>query len=133
MLPFADMSPKHDQEYFADGMAEEILNALAQVEGLHVCGRTSSFSFKGKSEDLRCIGQKLGVATVLEGSVRRAGGQVRITAQLVRTADGFHLWSKTFDRDLANVLAVQEEIARSVVEALKVKLLPGRGRRRHGQ
>jgi TolB-like protein len=127
VLPFADMSPGKDQEYFADGMAEEILNALAQVEGLHVCGRTSSFSFKGKSEDLRIIGQKLGVSTVLEGSVRQAGGQVRISAQLIRTGDGFHLWSKTFDRDLANVLAVQEEIARNVVEALKVKLLPGQG------
>ena len=127
VLPFADMSPGKDQEYFADGMAEEILNALAQVEGLHVCGRTSSFSFKGKSEDLRIIGQKLGVSTVLEGSVRRAGGQVRISAQLIRTGDGFHLWSKTFDRDLANVLAVQDEIARNVVEALKVKLLPGQG------
>ena len=127
VLPFADMSPGKDQEYFADGMAEEILNALAQVEGLHVCGRTSSFSFKGKSEDLRIIGQKLGVSTVLEGSVRQAGGQVRISAQLIRTGDGFHLWSKTFDRDLANVLAVQEEIARNVVDALKVKLLPGQG------
>jgi TolB-like protein len=127
VLPFADMSPGKDQEYFADGMAEEILNALAQVEGLHVCGRTSSFSFKGKGEDLRIIGQKLGVSTVLEGSVRQAGGQVRISAQLIRTGDGFHLWSKTFDRDLANVLAVQEEIARNVVEALKVKLLPGQG------
>ena len=126
VLPFADMSPQHDQEYFADGMAEEILNALAQVEGLHVCGRTSSFSFKGRSEDLRAIGQKLGVATVLEGSVRRAGGRVRITAQLVQTASGFHLWSRTFDRVLSNVISVQEEIAREVVESLKVKLLPGR-------
>ena len=125
VLPFADMSQQHDQEYFADGIAEEILNALAQVEGLHVCGRTSSFSFKGKTDDIKAIGQKLGVATVLEGSVRQAGAQVRITAQLIRTGDGFHLWSKTFDRNLANVLAVQEEIARSVVESLKVKLLPG--------
>ena len=126
VLPFADMSQQHDQEYFADGIAEEILNSLAQVEGLHVCGRTSSFSFKGKTDDIKAIGQKLGVTTVLEGSVRQAGAQVRITAQLIRTGDGFHLWSKTFNRDLANVLAVQEEIARSVVESLKVKLLPGR-------
>ena len=123
VLPFADMSQQHDQEYFADGIAEEILNALAQVDGLHVCGRTSSFSFKGKPDDIRVIGQKLGVATLLEGSVRRDGGQIRITAQLIRTADGFHLWSKTFDRDLANVLAVQEEIARAVVAALRLKLL----------
>lgn len=127
VLPFADMSQQHDQEYFADGVAEEILNALAQVEGLHVCGRTSSFSFKGKNEDLRAVGQKLGVATVLEGSVRRVGGQVRITAQLVRTADGFHLWARTFNREIVNVLAVQEEIAREVAGALQVKLLAGRG------
>jgi serine/threonine-protein kinase len=127
VLPFVDMSPGKDQEYFADGVAEEILNALAQEEGLHVCGRTSSFSFKGKSEDLRAVGQKLGVATVLEGSVKRIGGQVRITAQLVRTADGFHLWAGTFDREIVNVLAVQGEIAREVAGALQVKLL-ARGR-----
>jgi TolB-like protein/Tfp pilus assembly protein PilF len=125
VLPFADMSPKHDQEYFADGVAEEILNALTQIQGLKVIGRTSSFSFKGKSEDLRTIGQKLGVGTLLEGSVRKDGGRVRVTAQLVRSTDGSHLWSQTFDRDLSGVFAIQEEIARSVVEALRVKLLPG--------
>jgi TolB-like protein len=125
VLPFTDMSPQHDQEYFSDGIAEEILNALAQVEGLRVSGRTSSFSFKGRADDLRAIGQRLGVGTVLEGSVRKAGGRIRITAQLVKTADGFHLWSQTFDRDLTDVFAVQDEIARAVVAALRLKLLPG--------
>jgi len=126
VLPFADMSPGKDQEYFADGIAEEILNALAQVEGLHVSGRTSSFSFKGKPTDLAEIGRRLNVATVLEGSVRKAGSQMRITAQLVNTSDGFHVWSRTFDRDLTEIFPVQEEIARDVVAALKVRLLPGR-------
>jgi TolB-like protein/tetratricopeptide (TPR) repeat protein len=125
VLPFTDFSPGHDQDYFSDGIAEEILNALAQVEGLRVTGRTSSFSFKGKAQDLRAIGASLGVATVLEGSVRKAGSRIRISAQLVKTADGFHLWSQTFDRELADVFAVQEEIAGAVVAALRVKLLPG--------
>ena len=100
VLPFADMSPKHDQEYFADGVAEEILNALAHVEGLKVIGRTSSFSFKGKADDLKTIGQKLGVANVLEGSLRKEGNRIRITAQLIRVADGTHLWSEMYDRKL---------------------------------
>ena len=125
VLPFADMSPGKDQEYFSDGIAEEILNALAQVEGLQVTGRTSSFSFKGKNEDLRNIGQKLGVGAVLEGSVRKEGNRVRVTAQVIKVADGFHLWSQTFDRKLTGIFAVQDEIAKAVVEALKVKLLPG--------
>jgi serine/threonine-protein kinase len=127
VLPFSDFSPEHDQEYFSDGIAEEILNALAQVEGLRVTGRTSSFAFKGKAQDLRAIGASLGVATVLEGSVRKAGTRLRITAQLVKTADGFHLWSQTFDRELADVFAVQDEISAAVVAALRVKLLPGKG------
>src|SRR5262245_52977971 len=125
ILPFADMSPGKDQEYFADGIAEEILNTLSQLDKLHVAGRTSSFSFKGKNEDLRSIGQKLNVAHVLEGSVRTAGNRVRITAQLVKVADGFHLWSQSYDRDLADIFAVQEEIARAVVGALQVRLLAG--------
>ena len=126
VLPFADMSPKHDQEYFADGVAEEILNGLARVGGLKVIGRTSSFSFKGKSDDIKTIGQKLGVANVLEGSLRKSGGRLRITAQLVKAADGVHLWSQTFDRPAADVFAVQDEIARAVVDALKVRLVvPG--------
>jgi len=126
VLPFADMSERKDQEYLADGLAEEILNALAQVDGLSVTGRTSSFSFRGKGEDLRKIGQKLGVAAVLEGSVRKSGNHIRVTAQLVKVADGFHLWSKTFDRDVGDIFAVQDEIARAVVAGLEVKLLPGR-------
>jgi TolB-like protein len=126
VLPFSDFSPGHDQDYFSDGIAEEILNALAQVDGLRVTGRTSSFSFKGKAQDLRAIGASLGVATVLEGSVRKAGSRVRISAQLVKTADGFHLWSQTFDRELSDVFAVQDEIAAAVVAALRVKLLPGK-------
>ncbi len=123
VLPFSDLSPQKDQEYFSDGLAEEILNALAQLDGLHVAGRTSSFSFKGKAEDIATIGSKLHVSSVLEGSVRKAGQRVRITAQLVNAADGYHLWSQTYDRELTDVFAVQDDIARSVVESLRVKLL----------
>jgi TolB-like protein/Flp pilus assembly protein TadD len=108
-----------------DGVAEEIRNALAHVEGLKVIGRSSSFSFKGRPDDLRTIGQKLGVANVLEGSLRKEGNDIRVTAQLIRVADGSHLWSESYDRKLAGVLKVQDEIARAVVGALKVKLLPG--------
>jgi TolB-like protein len=124
VLPFADMSPGKDQEFFSDGIAEEILDALAQVDGLRVIGHTSSFSFKGRSEDVRAIGAQLGVAHVLEGSVRREGSRVRITAQLLAAADGSHVWSKTFERELTGIFAVQDEIARDVAQSLKVKLLP---------
>ena len=124
VLPFADMSPQHDQEYFADGIAEEILNVLAQVDGLRVIGRTSSFSMKGRNEDLRTIGQRLGATNLLEGSVRKSGARVRITAQLVEAEGGSHIWSQEFDRELTDVFGVQEEIAHAVVAALKVKLLP---------
>ena len=124
VLPFANLSSDKEQEYFSDGIAEEILNALAQVQGLKVIGRTSSFSMKGKSEDLRSIGQKLGAANLLEGSVRKAGPRVRITAQLVEAAGGTHLWSQEFDREMTDVFSVQEEIARAVVTALRLKLLP---------
>jgi serine/threonine-protein kinase len=124
VLAFADMSPQKNQEYFSDGIAEEILNALAHVEGLHVSGRTSSFSFKGKNEDIQSIGQKLNVAHVLEGSVRKSGNRFRITAQIVNVSDGYHLWSQTFERELTDIFAVQDEIARAVVSALKMKLLP---------
>jgi len=123
VLPFVNMSGGKDQEYFADGLAEELLNALARNPELRVTGRTSSFQFKGKSEDLRLIGQKLNVATLLEGSVRRAGNRVRITAQLVNAADGFHLWSETYERELEDVFDVQDDISRSIATALKVKLL----------
>jgi serine/threonine-protein kinase len=126
VLPFADLSPKRDQEYFSDGLAEEILDALAHVEGLRVTGRTSSFSFKGKNEDVQSIAQKLHVAAVLEGSVRSQGTHLRITAQLINAADGFQMWSQIFDRQLKAVFAVQEEISAAVVQALRIKLLPGR-------
>jgi len=123
VLPFADLSPGKDQEYFTDGLTEELLNALAKIPELRVTGRTSSFQFKGRNEDLRVIGQKLNVATLLEGSVRKAGSHVRITAQLVKVADGFHLWSESYDRELEDIFAVQDDIARSVASALKVRLL----------
>jgi TolB-like protein/Tfp pilus assembly protein PilF len=129
VLPFADMSPQKDQEYFADGIAEEILDALGHVQGLHVIGRTSSFSFKGKSDDLHTIGRKLNVGTILQGSVRKEGTRVRIVAQIVNVANGYQLWSQTFDRDVSGVFAVQDEISRAVVEALSVELLPGRSQR----
>jgi TolB-like protein len=122
VLPFADLSQARDQEYLGDGLAEEILNQLAQVPALRLVGRTSSFSFKGKNEDLRTIGAKLGVAHLLEGSVRKDGSQLRVTAQLVRADDGTHLWSKTYARELREVFTVQDDIARDVAQALSVKL-----------
>ncbi len=124
VLPFVDMSQNKDQEYFADGLAEELLNLLAGVPELRVIGRTSSFQFKGRNEDLRLIAAKLGVASLLEGSVRRAGDRVRVTAQLIKAVDGSHLWSETFERDLNDIFEVQDEISRAVVAALEVKLLP---------
>jgi adenylate cyclase len=122
VLPFVNMSNDPENEFFADGLSEEILNSLVTIEGLRVTGRTSSFQFKGKNEDLRKVGEALGVATVLEGSVRRAGEKVRITAQLVRAADGFHLWSETYDRDVKDTFAVQLDIAQSVTRALDILL-----------
>ncbi len=123
VLPFADMSPGKDQEYFADGVAEQILSALAHVKGLRVIGRTSSFSFKGKSTDLRNIGKELGAGAILEGSVRRDGDRIRVTTQLINSADGINLWSEVYDRKLADVFAVQDEISRAVVSALRIKLV----------
>jgi TolB-like protein/cytochrome c-type biogenesis protein CcmH/NrfG len=123
VLPFANLSSDKDQEYFADGIAEEILNALAQIDGLRVAGRTSSFAFKGRNEDLAGIAQKLRVGTVLEGSVRKDGNRVRVTAQLINAGDGYHLWSQTFDRELTGVFAIQDEISRAVVAALKGRLV----------
>ena len=122
VLPFVDLSPTHDQEYFSDGMSEEILNALAKIRDLKVAGRTSSFSYKGKNEDLRAIGKALDVANVLEGSVRKQGDKVRITAQLIRTDDDFHVWSETYDGDLSDVFALQERIARAIADKLEVAL-----------
>jgi adenylate cyclase len=122
VLPFMDLSPAKDQEYFCDGMSEEILGALAKVEGLRVVARTSSFSFKGKSADAGEVGKKLNVENVLEGSVRREGNRVRITTQLINARNGFQLWSETYERELQGVFALQDEITRAVVDALKLKL-----------
>ncbi len=122
VLPFVDMSEKKDQEYFADGMAEEILDLLVTIPALKVIGRTSSFQFKGKNEDLRAIGAKLGVAYVLEGSVRRSGDRVRVAAQLIDARDGTHRWSGTYDRDVGDVLKMQDEIAAGLVRALDITL-----------
>jgi TolB-like protein len=124
VLPFVDMSEKHDQEYFGDGMAEEILNLLAKIPGLTVVGRTSSFQFKGKNEDLRAIGTQLNAAHVLEGSVRNAGDQVRITAQLVNTRSGTHEWSGIYDRHIGDVLRLQDAIAAAVVRELQLTVAP---------
>ena len=123
VLPFVDMSAGKDQEYFSDGLSEELLNLLSKIPELKVIGRTSSFSFKGKNEDLRIIGEKLGVANILEGSVQKEGNKIRVTAQLIRTADGFHLWSEKYDRDLQGIFKLQDEIANAVVKQLKPKLL----------
>ena len=122
VLPFVNMSADNDQDYFSDGIAEEILNALAQVKDLKVAGRTSSFQFKGKNDDLRAVGQALGVAHILEGSVRKQGDKVRITAQLIQTDSGFHLWSESYDGDLKDVFTLQENIARSITDKLQVIL-----------
>ena len=122
VLPFMDMSEKHDQEYFADGISEEILNLLVKVPDLKVIGRTSSFSFKGKSDDLRSIGKTLGAAYVVEGSVRRSGDHIRVTALLIDTRDGAHRWSDIYDRDASDVLTVQNEIATSVVRELQLEV-----------
>src|SRR3989440_8278067 len=122
VLPFVDLSQAKDQEYFCDGISEEILDGLAKVEGLRVVARTSSFSFKGKNADVNEIAQKLNVQNVLEGSLRREGNRIRITAQLINARDGFHLWSDTYERELKDVFAVQDEITRSIVDALKIKL-----------
>ncbi len=125
VLPFADLSPTHDQEYFSDGIAEEILNALMKLKDLKVAGRTSSFSFRGRNEDLRGIGKTLSVAHVLEGSVRKHGDKVRITAQLIQTGDGYHLWSESYDGELSDVFELQERIARAITRELDVILHDG--------
>jgi TolB-like protein len=115
VLPFADMSPDGSAEYLGDGVAETLIDALTKVEGLRVAARTSAFSFKGKNEDIRTIGEQLNVNAVLEGSVQTAGNRVRITAQLIEVEDGFHLWSQVYESELEDVFAVQDEVARSVV------------------
>ena len=123
VLPFVNMSADPEQEYFSDGLSEELLNGLAQVEGLRVAGRTSSFHFKGVNEDMRTIGQKLGVRHLLEGSVRKLGQRIRVTAQLINAADGFHLWSDTYDYEEEDLFRVQDEISLAVVQAMQVELL----------
>lgn len=122
VLPFEDLSPAHDQEYFCDGMTEEIIDALTKINGFRVVSRTSSFAFKGKRQDIREIGKTLNVGAVLEGSVRKSGDKLRITAQLNSVADGYHLWSETYERELRDVFSVQDEISRAIVDTLQVKL-----------
>ncbi len=123
VLPFVNMSSDPEQEYFSDGISEEILNSLARVKDLKVAGRTSSFAFKGENQDLRKIGETLGVQNILEGSVRKSGNTVRITAQLIQVKDGFHLWSDVYDRELDNVFAIQDEISQAILQELKATLL----------
>jgi serine/threonine protein kinase/Tfp pilus assembly protein PilF len=122
VMPFTNMSTDKEQEYFCDGMAEDIINDLAQLEGLQVVARTSSFAFKDKNLDVREIGIKLGALFILEGSVRKAGNRLRITAQLIKVVDGYHLWSERYDRELEDVFAIQDEIAQNIVQALEIKL-----------
>ena len=126
VLAFTDMSAAKDQDWFCDGIAEEILNALTPLKGLRVAARTSAFSFKGKGNDLRTIGEKLNVTTVLEGSARRAGGRVRITVQLIDVASGFQLWSERYDSELKDIFDAQDEIAKAIVERLRVTLAGGK-------
>jgi len=128
VLPFVNMSNDAENEYFSDGIAEEIINALTKVQALRVASRTSAFAFKGKNEDIGEIGRKLRVATVLEGSVRKAGSRLRVTAQLVSVADGNNLWSERYDRQLEDVFAIQDEIAENIVRALRVVLSEGEKR-----
>jgi TolB-like protein len=126
VLPFVNMSD--DKDYFADGLSEELLNLLAKIPGLQVTGRTSSFAFKGKNIDLREVGSTLGVSTILEGSVRRAGNTIRVTAQLINVEDGFHIWSQTYDRDMTDIFAIQDEIAGHITRSLEIHLDAGSGR-----
>ena len=122
VLPFVNMSNDPEQEYFSDGISEEIINTLVQIPALKVAGRTSAFSFKNKNEDLRSIGEKLGVNTILEGSVRKSGNRIRITAQLIEASTGFHMWSQKFDRELNDIFIIQDEIARTIVDKLQLTL-----------
>ena len=122
VLPFANLSGDKENEYFSDGLAEEIINELTQVPGLKVIARTSAFAFKGKNEDIRRIAEALGVTKVLEGSVRRSGDRIRVTAQLISAADGTHIWSERYDRSMADVFAIQDEIAQAIVKALQMKM-----------
>ncbi len=122
VLPFANMSRDPDDEYFSDGLAEELINLLAHVPDLKVTARTSSFAFRGREQDIRRIAESLGVGTILEGSVRRAGSRIRVTAQLINAEDGYHLWSERYDRELTDVFAIQDDIAQAIASALQLKL-----------
>ncbi|HEV2084322.1 MAG TPA: tetratricopeptide repeat protein, partial [Gemmatimonadales bacterium] len=126
VLPFVDLSPQKDQEYFSDGLTEELITSMSQVPGLRVAARTSSFQFKGQNPDVHEVGRKLDVGAVLEGSVRKSGNRLRVSTQLISVKDGYQLWSESYDRDLADVFAVQEDIARAIVAALRVRLAPAR-------
>jgi TolB-like protein len=125
VLPFADLSQAQDQEWFADGLAEEILNALARTPDLLISARTSTFAYKGSDKDIPTIAQELGVAHVLEGSVRRSGDRIRVTAQLIRANDGFHLWSQNYDRDSTDIIEIQEDLAIQIASALETTMDPG--------
>jgi TolB-like protein len=125
VLPFANLSADKENEYFSDGLAEEIINALTRLPGLRVIARTSSFSFRGKEIDVRQIGATLNVEHILEGSVRKAGNGIRVTAQLVSAADGSHHWSERYDREMTDVFAIQDEICQAIVDKLRVELVAG--------
>ncbi len=129
VLPFLNLSSDKDQEFFSDGITEEITSALAKVPGLTVIGRTSAFQFKGENKDLRAIGQALGAKNLIEGSVRKAGDQVRITAQLIKAEDGTHLWTESYDRELKDIFTVQEDIATAIAAAMRVPLGLAQGER----
>jgi serine/threonine-protein kinase len=129
VLPFADISLKHDQEYFCDGLTEELIETLTKVDGVRVVARTTAFHFKGKTDDVRAIGKQLNVGLVLEGSVRKTGNRLRIVAQLINATDGYHLWSRTYDREVRDVFAIQQEIARGIVTTLWSELTGARWRR----
>ncbi len=124
VLPFVDMSPHRDQGYFCEGVAEEILNALTKLQQLHVVARSSSFQYKDGAGDIRQIGSELGVRTILEGSVRKSDNRLRITAQLVKVSDGFHLWAKSFDEELKDVFEIQDKVATSIAESLLETITP---------
>jgi len=126
VMPFVNMSVDAENEYFADGITEEIINALAQITNLHVVSRSSAFSFKGKQIDARIVGAQLNARTVLEGSVRRIDSRLRITAQLINSADGYHVWSERYDREMKDVFAIQDEIARSIAQRLQVSFEGGK-------
>ena len=124
VLPFANMSADKENEYFGDGLAEEVINVLAHIPGMKVAGRTSSFFFRGKDVQFGEIGRALNVEYVLEGSVRKAGNRIRVTAQLINVTDGFHLWSERYDREMTDIFAIQDEITQAIAAALQMKLSP---------